>query len=71
MTTLIPYGNITNTARIMPANAPIPDESDPNAPRPGQGGIYAGITPGYLDSIGVHLLQGRDFTAWPSRHVSW
>ena len=62
LTTLIPYGNITNTSRIMPANAPIPDESDPNAPRPGQNGIYAGITPGYLDSIGVRLLQGRDFT---------
>lgn len=62
MSTLIPYGNITNSNRIMPANAPIPETTDPNAPRPGAGGIYTAITRDYLASIGVRFLQGRDFT---------
>jgi predicted permease len=60
--TLIPYGSITNTTRIMPANEPLPTTTDPKAPRPGAGGIYTSITNGYLDALGVKLLQGRDFT---------
>lgn len=60
--TLVPYGNITNTARIMPANEPMPDTTDPKAPRPGASSIYTAISGGYLDAIGVRLLRGRDFT---------
>ncbi|MBA3850205.1 MAG: hypothetical protein C0502_09465 [Opitutus sp.] len=60
---LIPYGSITNTARIMPANVPVPVTTDPKAPLPGANGIFTAVTDGYLDSIGVRLLQGRAFTA--------
>jgi predicted permease len=65
--TLIPYGSITNTARIMPANQPLPDVADPKAPRPGAAGIFTAVTDGYLGAIGVRLLQGRDFTAVEAR----
>ncbi|MBX3735128.1 MAG: ABC transporter permease [Candidatus Didemnitutus sp.] len=66
-TTLIPYGNITNTTRIMPASEAMPVTTDPKAPRPGAGGVEAGITPGFLRSIGVRILRGRDFTETEAR----
>jgi putative ABC transport system permease protein len=65
--TLIPYGSITNTARIMPANEPMPATTDPNAPRPGASGVFTAVTDGYLGALGVRLLQGRDFTAAEAR----
>ncbi len=65
--TLIPYGSITNMARIMPANQAMPATTDPNAPRPGAAGIFTAVTDGYLPALGVRLLQGRDFTAAEAR----
>jgi putative ABC transport system permease protein len=67
LSTLVPYGNITNMARIMPASEPMPATTDPNAPRPGASGIYTSISIGYLGAIGVRILRGRDFTETESR----
>jgi predicted permease len=59
---LVPYGNITNSARIMPAAEAAPESLAPDAPRPGKGGIYTAISPGYLEALGVKVLRGRDFS---------
>jgi predicted permease len=57
---MLPYGNFTNTRRIMSSKQAMP--TDPKAPDPGAGGLFTSITPGYFDAIGVKLLRGRDFT---------
>jgi putative ABC transport system permease protein len=58
--TMLPYGNFTNTRRIMSSRETM--SADPKAPDPGAGGLFTAITPGYFDAIGVRILRGRDFT---------
>src|ERR1700730_18338817 len=58
--TMLPYGNLTNTRRIMSTKSTL--SNDPKAPDPGAGALYTAITPGYFDAIGVKLLRGREFT---------
>src|SRR6476660_1754983 len=58
--TMLPYGNFTNTRRIMSTRETMP--ADPKAPDPGAGAVFTATTPGYFDAIGVRILRGRDFT---------
>ena len=58
--TMLPYGNFTNTRRIMSTKATL--SNDPKAPDPGASALYTATTPGYFDAIGVKILRGRDFT---------
>src|SRR5437016_1648161 len=58
--TMLPYGNFTNTRRIMSSRETL--SNDPKAPDPGATGLFTATTPGYFDAIGVKILRGRDFT---------
>jgi putative ABC transport system permease protein len=58
--TMLPYGNFTNSRRIMSTHSTL--STDPKAPDPGASALYTAITPGYFDAIGVKLLRGREFT---------
>jgi predicted permease len=68
LTTMLPYGNITNARRVMRMDEAAVAKSDPKAPDPGASGMFTAVTPGWFDAIGVRILRGRDFTATECEH---
>ncbi|HEY2712058.1 MAG TPA: ABC transporter permease [Chthoniobacterales bacterium] len=68
LTTMLPFGNITNARRIMRMDESFANRADPKAPEPGTGGFFTAVTSGWFESIGVRLLRGRDFTDAEAEH---
>ncbi|HEY1771003.1 MAG TPA: ABC transporter permease [Chthoniobacterales bacterium] len=61
LTTMLPYGNITNGRHVLRADEAALAKSDPKADR-GSGSLFTAVTRGWFDAIGVRILSGRDFT---------
>ena len=62
LSTMVPFGNLTNARRVLPANAAPTASTDPNQPDGSSSGLYTATTPGYFDTVGVRIIKGRDFT---------
>ena len=68
LSTLVPYTDSITVARVTPAtSAGAAAPTDVFAG--GTNGIVSSITPGYFESLRVHLLRGRDFTDGEARHA--
>jgi hypothetical protein len=60
VTTLVPFANLSPFGRLTALQAPRDDIDGKNGR--GFGGVLAAIGPGFLDSLGVRVIRGRDFT---------
>jgi predicted permease len=66
ITSLLPYGNMSKSARLEVAETTTTRRS-PEDLAAGVNAVHAAISPGYLASLGVTLLRGRDFTEIEAR----
>ncbi len=67
--TMLPYGNFTNSRRIMSAKSTL--SNDPKAPDPGATALWTATTPGYFESIGVKTLARPRFHSGGMRGQGW
>ena len=63
--TLVPFANLSPVGRLVPLQAAGRDI--PGGASPGFGGVLGAIAPGFLDSLGVRVLRGRDITESEAR----
>jgi predicted permease len=68
LTTMLPYGNITNGRRILRADEAAVARTDSKAPEVDAGGLFTAVTSGWFKTIGVRLLRGRDFAETEAEH---
>ena len=64
---LMPFGAVTSTNRIMRADQALNVAGDPDAPAPGFSGFSLSTSSGFFASLDIALIQGRDFTANETR----
>ena len=63
VSTMMPYGSLTNLTRVVPVGASLATGKGDA----GESALYTAVTDGYFRTIGVRLLQGRDFTEQEAR----
>ncbi len=59
--TMVPYINNTDMKRLLRASDPVDPAADPKASQ-GASGVYHVVTNGLFRSIGIPILEGRDFS---------
>ncbi len=62
LNTMVPYINNTDTRRVLRAEEAV-DATPKPGERQGANGVYHVITPGYFKTLGIPVLEGRDFSA--------
>ncbi len=64
--TLVPFANLSPTGRLVPLAAGL--GATGKEPR-GSVGVLGAIAPGFLESLGVRVIRGRDFTEGEARGI--
>jgi predicted permease len=63
LASIVPFGMFTFSRSVAAAGQPLEGEGNPSA-------IYTAVGRGYFDTLGLHVLRGRDFTAAEEQDAS-
>lgn len=66
--TVVPFANLSSIGRLTPLS-PGHNDSATGAPSRGVAGVLGAIGPGFLDSLGVRVIRGRELTDGEARGV--